>query len=155
MPFILNVVHSQTIDGFECGMISCITGVRANGSGDRANTCPSVSCSVVPNSLRPMGCSLPGSSVHGIFQARILEWVAISFSNWGKRRCQWAYPTWKEAVLVNSQTHLSALRFSPFILPSNSIYWQVFIVKNKLLGKKTKTIWISPLSLCLIPRKKY
>ena len=25
----------------------------------------------------PMGCSLPGSSVHGIFQARILEWVAI------------------------------------------------------------------------------
>ena len=27
----------------------------------------------------PMDCSLPGSSVHGIFQARILEWVAISF----------------------------------------------------------------------------
>ena len=29
----------------------------------------------------PMDCSLPGSSVHGILQARILEWVAISFSN--------------------------------------------------------------------------
>ena len=28
----------------------------------------------------PMDCSLPGSSDHGIFQARILEWVAISFS---------------------------------------------------------------------------
>ena len=28
----------------------------------------------------PMDCSPPGSSVHGIFQARILEWVAISFS---------------------------------------------------------------------------
>ena len=27
-----------------------------------------------------MDCSLPGSSVHGIFQARVLEWVAISFS---------------------------------------------------------------------------
>ena len=27
----------------------------------------------------PMDCSLPGSSVHGIFQARILEWIAISF----------------------------------------------------------------------------
>ena len=27
-----------------------------------------------------MGCSLPNSSVHGVFQARILEWVAISFS---------------------------------------------------------------------------
>jgi len=29
----------------------------------------------------PMDCSLPGSSDHGIFQARVLEWVAISFSN--------------------------------------------------------------------------
>ena len=28
----------------------------------------------------PMDCSLPGSSVHGILQARILEWVAIPFS---------------------------------------------------------------------------
>ena len=28
----------------------------------------------------PMDCSLPGSSVHGIFQARVMEWVAISFS---------------------------------------------------------------------------
>ena len=28
----------------------------------------------------PMDCSLPGSSVHGISQARILEWVAVSFS---------------------------------------------------------------------------
>ena len=28
----------------------------------------------------PIHCSLPGSSVHGILQARILEWVAISFS---------------------------------------------------------------------------
>ena len=29
----------------------------------------------------PIDCSLPGSSIHGIFQARILEWVAISFSD--------------------------------------------------------------------------
>ena len=28
----------------------------------------------------PMDCSLPGFSIHGIFQARIPEWVAISFS---------------------------------------------------------------------------
>ena len=28
----------------------------------------------------PMDCSLPGSSIHGIFQARILEWVAIPYS---------------------------------------------------------------------------
>ena len=29
---------------------------------------------------KPMDCCLPGSSVHGIFQARVLEWVAIAFS---------------------------------------------------------------------------
>ena len=28
----------------------------------------------------PMDCSLPGSSIHGIFQARVLEWGAITFS---------------------------------------------------------------------------
>ena len=30
-----------------------------------------------------MGCSLPGSSVHGLYQARIVEWVAISSSSNG------------------------------------------------------------------------
>ena len=33
-----------------------------------------------PTLRNPMDCSLPGSSVHGIFQARVLEWVAIAFS---------------------------------------------------------------------------
>ena len=33
-----------------------------------------------PNPSNPMDCSLPGSSVHGIFQARVLEWGAIAFS---------------------------------------------------------------------------
>ena len=36
------------------------------------------SCQTLCN---PMDCSLPGFSVHGILQARTLEWVAISFSN--------------------------------------------------------------------------
>ena len=33
-----------------------------------------------PTLRDPMDCSLPGSSVHGIFQARVLEWGAIAFS---------------------------------------------------------------------------
>ena len=36
-----------------------------------------------------MNCSLPGSSVHGIFQARVLEWVAISFSRGSSRPRDW------------------------------------------------------------------
>ena len=39
-----------------------------------AQSCPSLS--------DPMDCSLPGSSVHGIRQARVLEWVAIAFSGY-------------------------------------------------------------------------
>ena len=35
------------------------------------------SCSTLSD---PMDCSLPGSSIHGIFQARVLEWSAIAFS---------------------------------------------------------------------------
>ena len=43
--------------------------------------CLCVNHSVISNSLQPHGLySLPGSSVHGILQARILEWIAISFS---------------------------------------------------------------------------
>ena len=36
-----------------------------------------------------MDCSLPGSSVHGIFQARVLEWVAVSFSRGSSWHRDW------------------------------------------------------------------
>ena len=35
-----------------------------------------------PTLSHPMDCSLPGSSIHGIFQARVLEWGAIAFSTY-------------------------------------------------------------------------
>ena len=38
----------------------------------KVKSCPTLS--------DPMDCSLPGSSIHGIFQARVLEWGAIAFS---------------------------------------------------------------------------
>ena len=38
----------------------------------------------------PMDCSLPGSSVHGILQTRILEWVAIHFSRWSSWPRNWS-----------------------------------------------------------------
>ena len=40
-----------------------------------AQSCPTLS--------NPMDCSLPGSSIHGIVQARVLEWGAIAFSYMG------------------------------------------------------------------------
>ena len=57
------------------------------GSFHLSNSCAGVGsasvCSVVqscPSLFDPMNCSPPGSSVHEIFQARILEWVATSYS---------------------------------------------------------------------------
>ena len=47
-----------------------------------------------PTHSDPMDCSLPGSSVHGSFQARVLEWGAIAFSascgRWGYSSLSWA-----------------------------------------------------------------
>ena len=45
-----------------------------------AQSCPALS--------DPMDCSLPGSSTHGISQARVLEWVAIAFSRGDTRQDQ-------------------------------------------------------------------
>ena len=42
-----------------------------------------------PTLFDPMDCSLPGSSVHEIFQARILEWFAISFSSGSSQPRNW------------------------------------------------------------------
>ena len=54
----------------------------------------SVSCSAVSDSLQPMGCSSPGSFIHRVFQAGVLEWVAMPFSrgsswprNWIRVSC--------------------------------------------------------------------
>ena len=42
-----------------------------------------------PTLRHPMDCSLPGSSVRGIFQARVLEWVSISFSRGSSQPRDW------------------------------------------------------------------
>ena len=49
------------------------------GKGVQQGYCESEVTQLCPTLCDPMDCRLPGSSVHGIFQARILEWTAISF----------------------------------------------------------------------------
>ena len=44
-----------------------------------------------PTLRDPMDCSLPGSSVHGILQARALEWVAIVFSKYSMKYSKYMY----------------------------------------------------------------
>ena len=47
--------------------------MKVKSESEVAQSCPTL--------RDPMDCSLPGSSIHGIFQARVLEWGAIAFSN--------------------------------------------------------------------------
>ena len=51
----------------------------------RAAAAAAKSLQSCPTLSDPMDCSLPGFSVHGIFQARVLEWVAFSFSRGSSR----------------------------------------------------------------------
>ena len=47
--------------------------MKVKSESEVAQSCPTLS--------DPMDCSLLGASIHGIFQARVLEWGAIAFSN--------------------------------------------------------------------------
>ena len=55
------------------GCYSLLQCMRVKSESEVTQSCPTL--------RDPMDCSLPGSSVHGIFQARVLEWGAIAFSS--------------------------------------------------------------------------
>ena len=90
-----------------------------------------------PTLCDPMDCSLPGSSVHGIFQAMVLEWIAISFSRWSSWPRDWtqvsrivdrSFTTW-----ATREPHLEAQFASanpkfPFLpSPTHPPPWQLLI----------------------------
>ena len=84
----------------------------------------------------PMDCSLSGSSIHGIFQARVLEWIAISFSRGSSRprnrtrvsriagRCftVWATREAKTTAQLHS-SHMLAKSCSKFSKPGFHSTW--------------------------------
>ena len=65
----------------------------------------------------PIDCSLPGTSVHGIFQARVLEWVVISFSRGSSqprdqtqaRILEWAAFPFRGSSQPRDQTQVSCI----------------------------------------------
>ena len=77
--------------------------MKVKSESEVAQSCPTLS--------DPMDCSLPGSSVHGIFQARVLEWGAIAFSNYNSNRKLIHYPPIKLisfAFKIYSDAHYSS-----------------------------------------------
>ena len=78
--------------------------------------------------FNPMDCSLPGSSIHGIFQARLLEWVAIAFSIlklhfWNSLAVQLrlsAFTALASLSFTNSQSLLKLMSIK-LVMPSNHL----------------------------------
>ena len=75
-------------------LLQCI---KVKSESEDAQSCPTLS--------HPMDCSLPGSSVHGIFQAGVLEWVAIAFSGVLRRDIQ---------IILSTLVHVSHFTFKSF-----------------------------------------
>ena len=92
------------------------------------NTCVcACACPVTESCLtlcNPMDCSLPGSSVHGILQERILEWVAISYS----RGSSWP----------KDQTHIFCISCIDRWILYHYAPWEVLLHKKNTVMKHNK-----------------
>ena len=58
----------------------------------------------------PMGCSLPGSSIHGIFQARVLKWGAIAFSDQCIRIQYLSFSFWLPLLCIIGSRFIQLIR---------------------------------------------
>ena len=74
-----------------------------------------------PTLSDPMDCSLQGSSIHGIFQARVLEWGAIAFSNIPSS------PQQIHFFLVLLSYNFPTLYSAPVFLPSVLLFFNAYI----------------------------
>ena len=116
------------------------------------------SAQLCPTLCDPMDCSPPGSSVHGILQARILEWVAVPFSrgsfqprdrtqvsnNAGGFFTSWATREARLCIYLHPSTH-------PFIHPSihtvmeyTDKYLIMNCLKKKELCSPISVVWMLP-----------
>jgi len=84
-------------------------GFRSGSVGKESESEVAQSCLTLCD---PLDCNLPGSSIHGIFQAKILEWVTISFSvkNLPAMQKTWVWSPGREDPLEKEMaTHSSTL----------------------------------------------
>ena len=86
-----------------------------------------------PNLSDPMDCSPPGSSVHGIFQARVLEWGShISFNSgflsvYGQQWDCWVIQQFYFQFFVKGISTLFSIAAVRVYIPTNSVRWSPFL----------------------------
>ena len=114
-----------------------LQGMKVKSESEVAQLCPTV--------RDPMDCSLPGSSVHGICQARVLEWGALAFS------FSHCYDTVKSKLMALASAVL--LPHPPCISALQPIAWD-FCFDESRLPIASLTHSLCPVSevLCLLLR---
>ena len=95
-----------------------------------------------PTPSNPMDCSLPGSSVHGIFQARVLEWGAIAFSN-----SVWEFPFFH--ILDNTCYFLLLLCFLMASLTGMRWYFFMVLIFTSLMISDVEHLFVYLLAMYL------
>ena len=125
-----------------------IRGHTEENQGATANACMHT-CSVICDSFQTMDCSPPGSPVHGIFQARILELIAISFSRGSSQPRDQTVSlspalagrffnhctSWEAIATANSQHQLPGLSMRFFWTPPSRLGCQVSPVAGVSTGR--------------------
>ena len=95
--------------------------MKVNSESEVAQSCPTLS--------DPMDCNLPGSSVHGRFQARVLEWGAIAFS-WELTRYQQLCPALHR--ITKNETWLKWLSTHALHIPLHLIHNKIILELSHL-----------------------
>ena len=97
--------------------------MKVKSESEVVQSCPTLS--------DPMDCSLSGSSIHGIFQARVLEWVAIAFSDF---KVYMVSKTLQSGTKDSSKPSKPLQTSNNFLtFKKNSIYYSFLLIFSCLL----------------------
>ena len=121
-----------------------VNGLNAPTRRHRLAAAAAKSLQSCPTLCDPMDCSLPNSSVYGIFQVRILEWVAISSfqgSSWPRDRICISYGSCIGRQILYRLSHLRKLTWERLMGKSNTslithIYGSCFCIHSASLSEK-------------------
>ena len=86
-----------------------------------------------PTLCDPVDCSPQGSSVHRIFQARILEWVAISCSKGSSQSRDWTFVSWVSWIAGRLFTHQGNRE-----VQLEEMMWLLLMTEEQIFNKRCK-----------------
>ena len=99
--------------------------MKVKSESEVTQSCPTLS--------DPMDCSLPGSSIHGIFQARVLEWGAIAFSNICVSILYWCFSFWLTSLCIIGSSFIYLIRTDSNVFFLMAEYYSIVYMYHNFL----------------------